>query len=69
MAEKYPVGSKEWVEAHRTKSGAYHVTAQDHKLLMQDPAWREGYRKYKQAVVHLNAVMQAKRREAYCKRK
>lgn len=59
----YPVGSTEWIEAHKTKAGGYHVTAQDRHLLMQDPKWREEFRKYKMAVIHLNTVMERKRRE------
>jgi len=65
---QYPVGSKEWIEAHRTRTGAYHVTGQDIKMLMQDPKWREGYKRYKLAVLHLNTILEKKRGEAYCKR-
>lgn len=51
--DKYVPGSKQWVDAHFTSSGALQVSRQDILILMQDAEWRRERKKFFQTMRRL----------------
>lgn len=58
--DKYPVGSKAWIEAHRGKNGKYNINNEDLKALLNNPEWRKGYTRFKMALIHLLSTWEKK---------
>jgi hypothetical protein len=59
--EKYPVGSKEWVEAHYSKAGGLAVTKHDLDLLHCNREWQAEYEQFIQAMIKLRRKINALR--------
>lgn len=64
--DKYPIGSKEWIESHTDKKGNTIITNEDLKALLNDPEWRKGYTTFKMALIHLFSAWEKKRKGKPC---